>query len=239
MKRYLVLILSPFLLSCGIYPKEPILLTSFPATGQSAQHLIILLAGQGAEKDYFENHDWIAMARAHEVEVDFITPHAHLGYYMTNSLVTRLKEDVIVPAKKKGYKSISIVGISMGGFGAILCSRALADEIDRIYLIAPYLGKDYVHDEIRTAGSLKQWQIKPENREEWTYFIWQHLKEMTEGKQAEDKIFLAYGEQDSNKGIELLARAMPQKNVIHIPGGHKDVIFTQLWKMMLDRGAVR
>ena len=137
MKRYLAFILTPFLVSCGFYPQTPMYIQSFPAKQQPGKHLVILLGGQGAPRSYFSDHDWIELARQHDVDVDFIAPHAHLGYYMTNSLTTRMYEDVILPARQKGYKSISIAGISMGGTGAILLSQKFPKDIDRIYLISP------------------------------------------------------------------------------------------------------
>ena len=232
MKRYLVLLISPFLLSCGLYPQTPMHISTFPATTQPAKHLIILLSGRGARQTYFEDNKWVEIAREHGSDVDFIAPYAHFGYYMSQSLLPRLHEDVIIPARKKGYKTISIAGISMGGLGSLLYSRQFPDDIDRLYLIAPFLGKEEVHKEIRQAGGLSHWQLKAENADDWNYNIWQRLKEITEDPVLKTKIFLGYGDQDHLKGHDVLAEAVSSKQIITLPGGHKDVIFAQVWDRM-------
>jgi len=236
MKRYLVLLISPLLFSCGLYPQTPMQISQFPADKQPAEHLIILLSGQGASETYFQDNRWIEIAREHGSEVDFIAPYAHFGYYMTQSLLPRLNEDVIIPAKKLGYKTISIAGISMGGLGSILYSNKFPDDIDRIYLVSPYLGNDDVHDEIRQAGGLEHWQLKKDNANDWNYFVWQRLKEMLQDPGQKKKLFLGYGEQDRLKGHDVLAQAIPESQVIIVQGGHKDTVFTEIWKNMNKKG---
>jgi len=236
MKRYLVLLISPFLFSCGLYPQAPMQISTFPADKQPAKHLIVLLSGRGASDSYFEDNEWVEIARKYGSEVDFIAPYAHFGYYMSQSLLPRLNEDVIMPAKKRGYQTISIAGISMGGLGSILYSNKFPNDIDRIYLVSPYLGKDEVHEQIRKAGGLKQWQLKKEDAADWNYFIWQRLKVIIQDPELKKKIFLGYGEQDGLEGHDVLAQALPQQQVITLPGGHKDVIFAEIWKHMYQQG---
>jgi len=210
--------------------------SKFPADKQPAKHLIILLSGRGASETYFEDNEWVEIAREHGSKVDFIAPYAHFGYYMTRTLLPRLNEDVIIPAKKLGYQTISVVGISMGGLGSILYSKKFPDDIDRIYLVAPFLGKEEVHEEIRQAGGLDKWELKKENAEDWNYFIWQRLKMIIKDPGLKKKIFLGYGEQDSLKGHDVLAQALPPQQVITLPGGHKDVVFAEIWKYMNKQG---
>ncbi len=236
MKRYLVLLISPFLFSCGLYPHAPMQISEFPADKQPAKHLIILLSGRGASDTYFQDNEWVKIAREYGSDVDFIAPFAHFGYYMSQSLLPRLNEDVIIPAKKRGYQTISIAGISMGGLGSILYSNKFPTDIDRIYLVSPFLGKDEVHEQIRKAGGLEQWQLNKEDKDDWNYFIWQRLKIITQDSELKKKIFLGYGEQDRLNGHELLAKALPQQQVITLPGGHKDVIFAEIWKLMNKQG---
>jgi len=236
MKRYLVLLISPFLFSCGLYPQTPMQMSKFPAAKQPAKHLIVLLSGRGASDTYFEDNEWVEIAREQGADVDFIAPYAHFGYYMTQSLVSRLNEDVIIPAKQHGYKTISIAGISMGGLGAILYSNEFPDDIDRIYLVSPYLGKDDVHQQIRQAGGLGKWQLKEENADDWNYLIWQRLKLMLEDTEKKKKIFLGYGKHDRLNGHNLLAQSLLKSQVITIGGGHKDEVFSEIWKRMYEKG---
>jgi len=236
MKLILPLILAVSLLGCSPPISVPIPTTDFRSAGKPSKHLIVLLSGRRAPASYFQDHQWVELAREHNVDADFIAPYAHFGYYMQQQLIPRLHEDVIEPAKKQGYETISLLGISMGGMGSILYSEKFPDDVDRIYLIAPYLADEDVHDEIRSAGGLSVWQISDNKRGDWKYILWQRLKEVTTDNKFKNKIFLGYGDNDRLAGHDLLAQNISAKHVVKIPGAHKDVTFKQVWKMMLERG---
>lgn len=239
MKRLLGLFLLPFLSSCGLALDVPMKISRFPAGDKPAKHLVILLSGRGAKADYFTQHQWVPIARESGSQADFIAPYAHFGYYMRRQLLPRLYEDVLVPAEKTRYQSISIAGISMGGLGALLTSHQYPQLIDRIYLVSPYLGSDEAQQQIREAGGLMKWHIKQENKDDWNYFIWQRLQSLLSHPQTRNKIFLAYGEQDRLHGHDILAAAMPAEQVITIPGQHKDVVFRKLWELMNQHGFLK
>jgi len=236
MKLISPLILVILLASCSPPISVPITRTDFRNGDTPSKHLVVLLSGRGAPASYFQDHQWVELAREYDVDADFVAPYAHFGYYMRQQLIPRLNEDVIEPAKKQGYETISLLGISMGGLGSILYSEKFPEDVDRIYLVAPYLGDEDVHDEIRSAGGLSVWQIREGNREDWEYFMWLRLKEITTDKKLKNKIYLGYGENDRLKGLDLLAQNIPAKHVLKIPGEHKDVTFKQVWKIMLERG---
>ena len=238
MKRYLSFLLMPFLFSCGLYPTVPMETMTFKANDKPAKHLIVLISGRGATADYFKTNNWVEIARQRGIDADFVAPYAHYGYYMTRELLPRLNEDVIIPAKQQGYKSISLVGISMGGLGSILYSEKFPENIDRLYLFAPYLGEEVVHKAIRSAGGLKSWQIKKENETDWNHYIWRRLQEITTDPQLKNQIFLGYGEQDEMRGLDILEQSIPAGHIVTVPGGHKDIVFAKLWEIMLEKGFV-
>ena len=53
-------------------------------------------------------------------------------------MVDRLKEDVINPAKEKGYTKIWLVGISLGGLGSLLYAMEHPSDIEGMLVLAPY-----------------------------------------------------------------------------------------------------
>ncbi|MGD9385968.1 MAG: alpha/beta hydrolase-fold protein [Thioalkalispiraceae bacterium] len=236
MKNYLAFALLPLLFSCSLYPTVPMEVSRFDAGEKPARHLIVLISGRGASASYFQDNRWVEIAREHGIQADFVSPYAHYGYYMTRALLPRLKEDVIIPAKQQGYQTISLVGISMGGLGSILYSQQHPEDIDRIYLLAPYLGDNRVHQQIRAQGGLANWEMQQENADDWNYYIWQFLKEFTQHPRQRENLFLGYGQQDTMQGVDILQQSLPDDQVITIPGGHKDVVFTRLWELMLVKG---
>lgn len=223
-------------IGCVATPVTPMPTQVFRDAAQPKKHLIVLLIGRGGSSDYFDLHDWPGIAAHYTDDYDFIAPYAHFGYYANRILVTRLREDVILPAKQQGYESISLAGISMGGLGCLLYSEAYPQDIDRIYLIAPFLGKEKVQRQIRTKGGLANWTLPLENSDEWSFTLWDHLKRIISHEQGADKLFLGYGNDDRLGGHDLLAASMPDRNVIHVPGGHRDGVFTAIWESMLKSG---
>lgn len=236
MRRCLVCVLTLLLSGCAPYPKAPIETMEFRAAEKPARHLIVLLAGRGAPPGYFRDQKWVEIARNNGVDVDFVAPYAHYGYYVSDVLVTRLNEDVIEPARRQGYQSISLVGISMGGFGSIMYSKRFPQKIDRLFLIAPYLGNEAVHDEIRASGGLVNWRMNRADTDKWNYYMWQRLKEITTDPEKKNKIYLGYGDMDKMRGLDLLEENLPQEHVITVPGAHKDLVFTRLWEIMVEKG---
>ena len=221
---------------CGYQVSVPIEKTEYRAGETPARHLVILLGGRGAGPTYFEDHKWVEIARAHGVQVDFVAPYAHFGYYLRSQLHPRLKKDIVTPAKKLGYKSISLLGISMGGLGSLVYSDHFPEDIDRIYLIAPFLGKKDMTDKIRAAGGLANWQLNAGDESDTYHSVWRFLKDMTQDTRRRHHIFLGYGDRDHLPGHDLLADALPIQQVIKIPGNHKDAVFTKIWTQMLEQG---
>ena len=61
---------------------------------------------------------------------------AHVGYYLDRNLVERVESAVIAPARRAGCRRTWMLGISLGGLGALLCARAIP-EVERVILLAP------------------------------------------------------------------------------------------------------
>ena len=72
----------------------------------------------------FETAQFVQAVYDAGIHADMVAVEAHYGYYATRTVVTRLREDVIAPARAQGYTQIWLVGVSMGGLGALLYVRA-------------------------------------------------------------------------------------------------------------------
>lgn len=238
-KHIFMIAVTSLLVSCGIYPSKPIEKQEFPVATTPKKHLLVLLSGRGASLDYFETHHWVEIAQQFTDDYDFVAPYAHYGYYMTRQLIPRLREDIILPARKAGYATISLAGISMGGLGALLYSERYPEDVDRLYLFAPFLGNDDVLQQIRDDGGLTHWQLREADRDDWNYSLWNWIAQLTTDPQKRAKLFLGYGDNDRLKGHDLLAQSLISDHVVNIAGRHDDDTFARLWEIMLSRGFLR
>ena len=83
-----------------------------------AQGLAVLLPGFGDAPADFQSAGIVDLIRA-RTQFDAVGANAHYGYYRARTILTRLSADVIAPARKQGYRNFVLVGVSMGGMGAL------------------------------------------------------------------------------------------------------------------------
>jgi pimeloyl-ACP methyl ester carboxylesterase len=213
--------------------------------------LFVFLHGNGDPTSVFDEEGFIAAVRSRGIGADMISVDAHIGYYVNKSIVTRLKEDVIGPARAKGYDHIWLIGNSLGGFGSLAYAWQCPNEISGIVLLGPYLGEPPILADIRHAGGLLQWKpgdVPLETKEDAEKHVWLWLKEHGLPGQAmageQDcpkkqgcvpKIYLGYGTDDRYfYAQDYLASLLPREQVIAIDGGHSWSTWKKLWNGFLD-----
>jgi pimeloyl-ACP methyl ester carboxylesterase len=168
----------------------------------------------------------VQAVRDRKLAVDMVAVEAHFGYYLAGSVVDRVHADVVAPARKRGYRDIWFVGVSLGGFGSLLYSKAHPQEVRGALLISPFLGRPA--QSMDPAGWL-------ENRH-GEDGLWQWLADYP-NRRGGPVIYLAYGEKDvfSDTGAQL-AEFLSPDNVIRLPGDHDWPTWKLLWNQALDRG---
>ncbi len=222
--------------ACVFQTKVPLdtLQYSSPAASKKSQ-LIILLRGFGNDINYFDSLGWTEKLQQRYPQYDIIIPDLHYGYYSEGSFMQRMTEDIILPAQQQGYQSIWILGISMGGLGAIMSSELNPTIVKRLFLIAPYLGDGTAQKTIVKAGGLRKWDDEDMDSTVWQFKLWSHLKFLSAQSPAVP-VYLGYGSEDKMPGIPLLQAALPVKNIVTAAGGHKDGVFTDVFEKMLAAG---
>ncbi len=206
----------------------------YPIQNDSPRRMIVFLRGLGGSHQSFEQEGFVADVLSCGLAFDMAAPNAHFGYYGGRSLMTRLKEDVIKPAQNRGCKTIWLVGVSMGGLGAMLYLMDYPEDIAGVYLIAPFLGGSAILKEIEAAGGLTNWHPGPYRIEEdWERMFWHWIQKSVSGNR-KAHVYLGYGSRDPYKpGAELLAAVLPPERVTVIDGAHDYATFKALWKRFL------
>lgn len=214
-----------------------------PATTDT---LLVLLPGARSPIDEFEREGFIDEVRARGLAVDVVRADAHRAYYDASlAVVQRLREDVIEPARARGYRSIWIAGISLGGLGGLLYAQARPADLAGLVLIAPYLGERATATEIDNAGGLLRWQaptgpLQPpqrETRESRDPALWRWLQgRATQPAGAgSPPLYLGYGRDDRFAfSHRLLAAALPADRVVTTEGGHDWPEWKRLWQSLLS-----
>jgi len=201
------------------------------------QELLIFLPGIGDVLEDYEFRGFIDAARRNAVPFDMTVADLHFGYYIKRIAIERLREDIILPARAKGYTRISLAGISLGGFGALYYAMHHPEDIARLFLLAPYLGDERVIGEISQAGGVKSWSPDTTSAEhDEPRKLWRWLKRVANGTGSLSLVdfYLAYGLQDAfAAGNNLLAELLPAGHVYKIRGKHDWTTWSSLWDMLL------
>jgi pimeloyl-ACP methyl ester carboxylesterase len=241
MKRPLALMLAAGLLAmlagCALFPATKDRLDVLELGGRcSAQPdtLLVFLPGRYDHPQDLVKNGLVAAVRQRGIDADIVIPDLHFGYYIKRTAVDRLHEDVIRPARGKGYRHIRLVGISVGGFGALLYAQMHPGLIEEVMLIAPYLGESRIHQEIARAGGLESWDPGQWTAEDYERTLWAWLRR--HGGGADPAISLGYGRSDSfAMSNRLLAAALPDERVTSTPGGHDWAPWLRIWETLLER----
>ena len=197
--------------------------------------LLAMLPGAAHVPEDFLRHGFVQALRERRRPVDVVLVDAHADYYLERSIGARLATDVIRPARANAYSQIWMLGISLGGMGALICAREHPGEIDGVILLAPYLGNRGRIAEMVRRGGLKECQtdeIDPENDEQ-TVLAW--LKAYRSGAPSLPAIYLGYGTADRfAPASEMLAQRLPTERVAAMQGGHEWETWARLWTHFLD-----
>lgn len=217
-------------------PATPIPVQYYESGYKPSSTLLVLLPGMHDPIDEFETHGFIDAVRQSEHPCDLVSVDAHYGYYNAGTIVERLHDDVIIPAQQAGYSDIKFVGISLGGYGALLYANRYISEVSTLVLLAPYLGNEALIDSIVAANGLEHWLPDDVNDEKSLQDIWLQLRDNSTAATDFPELYIGYGSADKfRQAHALLASTLPNDHVFTITGGHNWTSWKQLWKQMLDK----
>jgi pimeloyl-ACP methyl ester carboxylesterase len=221
--------------------KAPIATQLVPSSVAPADRvLVVVLPGRGDDIEHLRNSGIAESIQNAWPQADVLLADVTMPYYFEGRMPERLHNEVVLPARRRGYREVWLAGASLGGMGALLYDRRYPREMTGLVLLAPYLGEKDVIEEISDAGGLANWQ--PVSRPEpaavntpalmqWRTAergMWRYLKSWNDQSKARGRnVWIAYGESDRlNAVLPLVAPLLPKRHVLLIPGGHGWVVWT-------------
>jgi pimeloyl-ACP methyl ester carboxylesterase len=235
---------APILLSCCALNRTAVVPVPTRAQAQRpdgrASTLIVFLPGRRSHLGDFEREKFFDMVRERGIAADLVETDLHLGYYTDGTYARRLWDDLVAPARAAGTRRIWLVGISLGGSGAIGFAREHPDAIAGIILLSPFLGPPEMLERIRAEGGLATWSPDPTAAPgSLKWFIeqnWDFLKRHGATGDGTRILYLGYGRDEPMvPELDLLADSLPADRVIRLPGGHRWNTWRALWAAILDR----
>jgi hypothetical protein len=218
---------------------EPLRTLAAPARCATAPDtLIVMLPGNYSMPEEFESEGFVRILRERQVASDVVMVDAHFAYYRNRSIADRLQADVLVPARARGYRSIWLVGISLGAVGSMIHADAWPGEASGIVMLGPYLGERQTAEQIRDAGGLGAWAAPDRAKDDVDSVLWRWLKAQTGPADGSPRpaLYLGYGVEDRFVfNQDLLAESLPPARVFKAPGGHDWHAWTPLWRRIVEQ----
>jgi pimeloyl-ACP methyl ester carboxylesterase len=195
-------------------------------TVTGAPTLLVMLPGADMHADEFQANGFLDGAGP----IDRIAVETGMECYLDEVSVALLHDQVIVPAHARGPVRIWLVGISLGGMGALLYAQAHPDQIAGVILLAPFIGSRGLIAEVERAGGLRHWRAADFTTSERRLLTW-----LGTGEGLPD-MYLAYGTDDRFAAAHrLLADLLPAERVVTAPGGHDWPAWHHLWHGLMLR----
>lgn len=198
-----------------------------------APALLVMLPGAYSRPPEFVDAGFAAAAQA-QAAADIWVVDSHLGYFADRSILRRLRDEVVLPARAQGYRQVWLVGISLGGFAALGYAVRHGADIDGVLALAPYLGPRRLLQEIGEAGGPATWRTTqpPRGSDDVDREIWNTFT----GPPAGPPVYLGYGRDDRFADAHrVFAGLLPADRVATAPGGHDWPAWSALWQGWLAR----
>ena len=165
--------------------------------------------------------------------VDMLICDARVDHYVGGEVVARLDEAIGQLEVSHHYTELWLLGISLGGSGALHFARAYPGRVKGIVLLAPFLGTRGLIAEVHRSGGLAHWTPPALTDDETSLIGW--LKALSNPPHDDQPVmFLGYGLSDRfAPASRMLAERLPIEQVKALPGDHDWTTWLQLWHALL------
>jgi pimeloyl-ACP methyl ester carboxylesterase len=223
----------------------PIPIQSFIAPEASREPpLVLVLPGAADSLAGLRDSGIVEAIQKSLPHADLILVGATMKYYKEGRFAQRLHDEVIQPARDRGYRHVYLAGASLGGMGTVLYERMYPGELTGLVLLAPFMGDQDVVDEVQKAGGVRAWDAGPEpdavDRKNYEHELWRTVKDWSEHKDQARRVWLACGADDRLLPVaKMIAKVLPKRHFLEPAGGHLWVVWNPAATELFQRIAKR
>jgi S-formylglutathione hydrolase FrmB len=200
--------------------------------------VVALLAATFSEPEDFQREGFPQALRAHGIAAELVMAELRAAWVADGSIVERIEEAIVGPARTRGAGRIWLGGISLGALAALGYAARNAQALEGLTLISPYPATRAVLDEVDAAGGLDRWEPDIPEDGDVEREAWRWLARRSGGPPAVH-CYYASGDRFA-EGQRRIAATLPPGTSRELPGGGHDwAAWRALWDAFLaDRGAM-
>ena len=236
---------------CGYFmyfarsPIRPVpALAHYREAGVRQRCLVVVVPGLGDGSGVALEHDLPRRLEGAGARCDTVALDATYRYYFGTEIADVLYADVLLPAAARGYEEIWLVGISLGGLGAVLTARAHPELVDGLVLLSPFLGLDGARDDVLAAGGLAEWH-PPEPMppalvdQNFSMFVWAWLRGHVTDRASMPETYVGWARGERlETGARLLGDVLPEGHALSVEGTHGWTSWTALFDELARRARI-
>jgi pimeloyl-ACP methyl ester carboxylesterase len=198
--------------------------------------LLLMLPGAKNTPRQLVDNGFIRELRARELPVDVLALDAHADLYLERAAIERVLHHTLDQVHAKGYYRIWLLGISLGGSGAMICATQRTAQIEGLFLLAPFLGTRGIIAEVEAAGGLKHWRAGDIACRDYERMLLEQIQCSQLDTDKFPSVYLGYGSEDRYRGASILiSERLPPYRVTVSSGGHDWETWIKLWRALLDK----
>ena len=197
---------------------------------EKPRHVIALLTGTYSEPEDLVREGFAAAVAERGLHAEIVMAELRAAWFADGTIVQRIREHVVRPAKARGFDRLWLGGISLGALSALSYASRHEDDLEGLILLSPYPAAREVLREVDAAGGLDRWKpaIPAEGdleREAWSWLA-------TRGRRL--PVHCWYGTEDRfAEGQKRIGDALAAERVHARPGGHDWPAWRRFWNEFL------
>jgi len=215
-----------FAQGCMSTPRAPLRVVRWQVGQGPPEAVFVLLPGRWDRPEDFVRHGFLALLAEEGWSAEVVGCDLHVGYFRQGTAALRLGEDVLGKLAPYQRECTYLVGISLGGLGAILADHQFPGPW-KLVLLAPYLGerkrgRQNLDPKVASLGKTNP--LAPQ------------LLSWLASRAPQPRLWLGYGASDPYApGHAFLASQLPADHVVLLPGGHDWPTWRRLFRTLLHR----
>ena len=171
---------------------------------------------------------------------DVLLTSTAMAYYMQDKVWRRLHDEIVKPARARGYTEIWMAGASLGGMGTLLYEQHYPGELRGLVLLAPYLGEPPLSQQITAAGGLANWRPGPVpaviDSNNFQHELWRWLKTQAAQPEFRRRTWMGYGDRDKLRyALPNLTPLLSEDHIVVRSGWHAWSTWTPLIGQIFGR----
>jgi pimeloyl-ACP methyl ester carboxylesterase len=207
-------------------------MTAFRRDDHEGDIVLVLVPGMGMSAGDFDSKGMVSAVAQCGWQVTVATVDPGLESYVDGTLETRLLAGVAEAQRDAGARRVWLAGISLGCQAILRCVRLRPNLLEGLILLTPYLASTGLIAEVTRRGGLSRWAKENDDGND----IERGLLRWLATAEPADLPRILVGQALGDRFVAtaaLLAKILPENQVISVSGGHDWASWCLLWDLIL------